>query len=296
MAESKRGLGRGLAALLPGADEEGIQEVAIAAISPAPHQPRRSFDDASLAELAASIREHGVLQPILVTAQEGSPLGEARFTLVAGERRWRAAALAGLTTIPAIVRELGERESLEVALVENLQREDLNPVEEARAYQELQEMFGLTQDRLAERVGKSRSAVANSLRLLRLPEEVILLLEENRLSEGHGRALLGLPDSADVAQVAMQVIENGLSVRETEALVRAAQAHAAADTEEIAEPGLKRVPPADEPMNQALAEALRRRLGTKVDLVRGRRGGRIVIHFYSDEELDSIFQAIGAEL
>jgi len=295
MVERRRALGRGLSALLPGAGEEGVQEIPVAAISPATHQPRRNFDDASLAELAESIRQHGVLQPVLVTAQAGAPAEATRYTLVAGERRWRAAKMASLTTIPAIVRELSERESLEVALVENLQREDLNPVEEARAYQELQELFGLTQDRLAERVGKSRSAVANSLRLLRLPEGVIALLAEGRLSEGHARALLGLPESADVTRVAEQVVENGLSVRETEALVRAAQAQGENATE-IGEAGAKRVPPAEEPMNVALAEALRRRLGTKVDLVRGRRGGRIVIHFYSDEELDWIFQAIGAEL
>ncbi len=294
MADRKRALGRGLSALLPGSDEEGARELPIAAISPSPRQPRRSFDDDTLAELADSIRQHGVLQPILVSASPAAVGTEARYTLIAGERRWRAAQLAGLATIPAMVREMDERESLEVALVENLQREDLNPVEEARAYQELQEVFGLTQDKLAERVGKSRSAVANSLRLLRLPPAVLALLAEDRLSEGHARALLGLPDSADLASIAAQVASDGLSVRETEALVRAAQAATEGPAETPAP--VRSRPARDEVANEALAEALRRRLGTKVELVRGRHGGRIVIHFYSDEELDSIFQIIGGDL
>lgn len=294
MADRKRALGRGLSALLPGSDDEGARELPLAAISPSSHQPRRDFDDGSLAELADSIRQHGVLQPILVTAFPTVVGSDPSYTLIAGERRWRAAQLAGLTTIPAIVREMGERESLEVALVENLQREDLNPVEEARAYQELQEVFGLTQDKLAERVGKSRSAVANSLRLLRLPPAVLALLAEDRLSEGHARALLGLPDTADLVSIAEQVASRGLSVRETEALVKAAQA-AAGGPSETSAPVRPRTA-GDEVANEALAEALRRRLGTKVELMRGRRGGRIVIHFYSDEELNSIFQTIGGEL
>lgn len=291
MSERRKALGRGLSALLP-ITEEGPQEVPTAAICASPNQPRRSFDDERLAELAESIRQHGVLQPVLVAPlPEPRPDG-VRYRLVAGERRWRAALLAGLEHLPAIVRQVDEREAMEVALVENLQREDLNPVEEARAYQELQETFGLTQEELAERVGKSRPAVANSMRLLKLPEEVLGLLAEGRLTEGHARALLTLPPSADVTAIAEKVCQEGLSVRQTEELARALDA----EPGDAAPRPKRRSNPDQQVTNDALTEALRSKLGTKVDLVRGRQGGRLVIHFYSDEELDSIFRAIAGDL
>ncbi|NPV08980.1 MAG: ParB/RepB/Spo0J family partition protein [Anaerolineae bacterium] len=292
MPERRKALGRGLSALLPQA-ADASQEIPTAAICPGPHQPRRGFDDEKLAELADSIRQHGVLQPVLVTPLPSPTPDGACYRLVAGERRWRAALLAGLERLPAIVRELDERESLEVALVENLQREDLNPVEEARAYHELLENFGLTQEQLAERVGKSRSAVANSLRLLKLPEAVLQLLLEDRLTEGHARALLGLPPSTDATAVASEVCRRGLSVRQTEELVRQLASESPGRS-----PSVRRDAhdPVVEAENESLVAALRSRLGTRVDLVRGRRGGRLVIHFYSDEELDAIFRTIGAEL
>src|SRR6059036_2372897 len=215
MAE-RRALGRGLSALLGTPDLEADQliEIEIERFLPNPNQPRKSFDEESLNELANSIRAHGVVQPIVVR-----PLPDAFFQLIAGERRWRAAQRAGLIRIPAVVRETGEHAALEIALVENLQREDLNPMEEAQAYERLIVQFGLTQEEVARRVGKNRATIANMLRLLKLPPEVQQWLRENRLSTGHAKALLSLSDLSAILDTAKKIIQGNYSVRQAEMLV-----------------------------------------------------------------------------
>jgi ParB family transcriptional regulator, chromosome partitioning protein len=250
----------------------------VARVRPNPHQPRRRFDPASLATLAASIREHGVLQPILVTeAIDG-------YVLIAGERRLRAAQEAGLDRIPAIVRDLGDQARLEVALIENLQREDLDPIEAAHGFRRLIDEFAFTHERVAERVGRARSTVANTLRLLDLAAPVQEAIAEGRLTEGHGRALGGLPPDHQ-ERVLDSVIGQDLSVRQTEELVRRLRQPrpepAPASAGRRLDPDLERV-----------EEDLRRALGTKVSLARSRRGGRIVIEYYSDEDLGRLFERL----
>ncbi len=281
MSKSRRALGRGLDALIPAAESRaGAAEIPIARVSPNPHQPRQAISEESLAELAASIREHGVIQP-LVVAQIGD-----EYQIVTGERRWRAAQLAGLTTVPALIKETTPQQMLELALVENIQRADLNPLEEAGAYRQLMDEFGLTQEQVAERVGKSRTAVANTVRLLRLPDEVKEALALGRISEGHARALLSLPN-ARLQRKALSIIqERSLNVRQTEALVRHMQA-------EPQEPASKAEPLS--PQDRDAVERFQARLGTKVSLVRGKQGGRLVIYFYSEEELQAIYEAIVAD-
>src|ERR1700737_166509 len=214
----KRGLGRGLGALIPGADVERlsgmVQDLDITLISPNPYQPRHDVAGPEFDELVASVRRHGVLQPVVARPTEGG------FQIVAGERRFRAAQAAGLATIPAVVREITDREALEVALIENLRREDLNPMERARAYLRLAGEFGLTQEEVADAVGGSRSSVANTLRLIDLPEEVQQAIDQGRLTEGHGRALLGVSDRKRLLELWEHVERRGLSVRETEVLVK----------------------------------------------------------------------------
>jgi ParB family transcriptional regulator, chromosome partitioning protein len=272
-------LGRGLASLIPqrGTSPSAVVEVPLVRVLPSPFQPRRHMDDARLEELAASIREHGVLQPILVTETlEG-------YQLVAGERRVRASRLAGLERIPALVRQLADRDQLEVALVENVQRADLDPIDEASAYRQLIDEFGLTQEGVADRVGKSRASVANTLRLLDLHPDVQAAIADGRLTEGHGRALGGMPAGGQ-AQVLGTVIGQGLSVRQTEELVRRLKAPrtvSAATPAPRLDPDLERV-----------EEELRHRLGTKVSLSRSRKGGRIVIEYYSDEELGRLYERL----
>lgn len=285
MTVVKRGLGRGLDALIGTAAAgatEGIQRVPIDAIGPNPRQPRHMLRADDLAELAASLREHGLIQPLIVTR---APLGaDVAYTLIAGERRWRAARLAGLTEVPVIVREATPQAMLELALVENLQRADLNPLEEAAAYRALMDEFGLTQEQVAARVGKSRAAVANSVRLLNLAQPVKDALSNDQISEGHARALLGLPDEpAQVAALDL-VMRRGYSVRQTEELVRrmTAAAHAAEE-----------IDVGDDPWEQetrALEQQLRDALGTKVTLSRSRQGGRLVVYFYSEEELQALYE------
>ncbi len=271
-------LGRGLAALIPQRPTAGsaVTEVPVARIRPNPHQPRRHMDDAGLEELAASIREHGVLQPVLVTETLDG------YQLVAGERRVRASRLAGLERIPALVRQLADRDQLEVALVENVQRADLNPIEEALAYRQLVDEFGLTQEQVSRRVGKSRATIANTLRLLELHAEVQSAVVDGRVTEGHARALGGLPPDSQ-AQTLRAVVRGGLSVRQTEELVRRLRerrpAPAAPSTR--LDPDLERV-----------EARLRERLGTKVSLSRSRTGGRIVIEYYSDEELNRLYERL----
>jgi ParB family chromosome partitioning protein len=273
------GLGRGLDALIPTVDAGGgIAELPLSRIGRNPHQPRTVFDDAALGELAASIAVHGVLQPIVVRGLAGGD-----YELVAGERRVRAAGIAGLTTIPAIVREADPARSLELALIENLQREDLNPVEAARAYRELIDRFGLTHDAVARQVGKSRVAVTNALRLLDLAPETLQAIGEGRISEGHGRALAAI-SVAELQRAILQiVIDRHLSVRETEELVRRRR------NESV------RTPVGPGPLSNDLRDLeaqLRGMLATKVGIVRTRRGGRLVIDFYSDEELDRLYSVI----
>ena len=278
MSKPRRSLGRGLDALIPVAESTaGAAEIPIARVSPNPHQPRQAISEESLVELVASIREHGVIQPLVVTQ-----IGDD-YQLIAGERRWRAAQLAGLTTLPAIIKETTPQEMLELALVENLQRADLSPLEEAGAYRQLMDEFGLTQEEVAERVGKSRAAVANTVRLLRLPDDVKEALASDRISEGHARALLALPTARLQRQVLGIIETRGLNVRQTEALVRQMQA-------EPEEPASKTEPLS--PQDRDAVDKFQARLGTKVNLVRGKKGGRLVIHFYSEEELQAIYEAI----
>ena len=297
MSTARSGLGRGLGALIPppatgpAAATTGVLSVPVGDIRPNPRQPRTAMPVETLTELAASIKAHGVIQPLIVT--RGRPTDPAPYLLIAGERRWRAAQAAGLTTVPVVVKEATPQQFIELALVENIQRADLNPLEEAAAYQSLMQEFGLSQQEVAERVGRSRAAVANIVRLLRLPERVKTLLAENALSEGHARALLSLPDDETVAQAAEQVVARGLTVRQTEELARRllAVAEAAQAAEEVAEAAAD--PAAAH--TRRLEDEFRGVLGTKVSLMRGRRGGRLVIHFYSEEELQAIYQHIVGE-
>jgi len=275
----KHGLGRGLSALIPGAEETGATslEIPLAELESNPLQPRRHFEQAALEELAATIRTHGVLTPVVVRR---APHG---YQIVAGERRARAARLAGLTRIPAVIKEASNAQALEMALVENLQREDLNPVEAAEAYRRLTEEFGLTQEELAERVGRDRSSVANALRLLRLPRRLREDLVTGILSEGHARALLGLERSADQLKARDLVVKRGLTVRATEALVRRLRQGPSG-------PGGR--PRSGDPNLNALEDRLRVTLGTKVRIVRNGKGGALEISFFSDEDLTRLVELI----
>ena len=290
----KRGLGRGLGALIRNTETHatdeasapsthGVQWLPVDLIQPNPHQPRAHFDEAALAELAASIRTHGVIQPLIVTRNNAAP----GYTLVAGERRWRAARLAGLETAPALVREASPSQLLEWALIENIQRADLNPLEEAAAYQALIDEFGLTQDEVAERVGKSRPAVGNAVRLLRLPPPLQATLTTGQLTSDHARTLLALPDPTAMAQAGADVIQRGLNVRQTEALVK--QLMAAAD-EDLT---VVDTDPAVDPQISHMENRFRSVLGTRVNLSRNTNGsGRLVIHFYNDADLEELYQLI----
>ena len=272
------GLGRGLDALIPsrGADH-GVRELPLDRVSRNPRQPRVQFDDANLGELAASIAVHGVIQPIVVRE-----VADGGYELIAGERRLRAARLAGLTTIPAIVRETAADESLELALIENLQREDLNPIETASAYRELIERLGMTHEAVARQVGKSRVAITNALRLLDLAPETRQAILDGQISEGHGRALAAITVPELQRAVLAVVIERGLSVRQTEEVVRRRRDAAVPRRErERLSPDL-----------QDVETQLRGVLATRVAINRTRRGGRLVIDFYSDEELDRIYSII----
>jgi ParB family chromosome partitioning protein len=279
-SERSQGLGRGLGALIPprtGAQASAI-EIPISRIRPNPFQPRKRFDTDSLSALTASIAANGVIQPILVSETlEG-------YQLVAGERRLRAAQAAGLERIPAVVRQLVDRDQLELALVENLQRADLDPLETADAYRQLINRFGFTHDDVANRVGRARSTVANTLRLLDLAPDVQAAVADGRLSEGHGRALGGIASGLQT-RVLDSVVGQELSVRQTEELVRRLREPRPAPGE--APPARK----ADAELER-VEEDLRRVLGTKVSVARSRRGGRIVIEYYSDEELGRLYDRL----
>ena len=286
---SRRGLGKGLGALIPGIETpSGVVEVRVSEITANPRQPRHDIPAESLRELADSIREHGVLQPLIVTATSAEAGRGPRYQLITGERRWRAAMLAGLEFVPVLVKEVTPQQTLELALVENIQRADLNPLEEANAYRQLMDEFALTQEQVAERVGRSRVTVANSLRLLRLADEIKEALVAGRISEGHARALLGLTNAHLQLRVLRAIEKGGLSVRQTEELVR--RLTAGGEEEE-------RAAPSQTPETRALEDRFRRALGTKVNLFRSKRGGKLVIHFFSEEELQSIYDHIvGGEL
>jgi ParB family transcriptional regulator, chromosome partitioning protein len=278
----KGGLGKGLEALIP---EDRPSEttgaaayVPVSKVVPNPHQPRYTIDDHDLEDLAASIRTHGILQPLVVMQD----MSNDRYIIIAGERRWRAAQLAGLDSVPVILRQATDQQMLELALIENIQRADLSPLETAEAYRELHDNFGLSHEDIAVRVGKSRVTVTNTLRLLNLPEFVRKALAGGRISEGHARALLGL--NTPQAQVAAlnTILKNDLTVRQTEELVRRLGG-------EKSQPPLKVTP---SPEVAELEERLRSRLGTRVSLHHGKKGGSLTIHYYSDEELDAIIALI----
>ena len=278
----KRALGRGLSALIPQAavpqdgaqSQRGVSRLPVDLISRDETQPRKVFDDAKLHELAESIRTQGILQPILV--RRDGP----RYRLIAGERRWRAAQLAGLDQVPVLIREAGDAEAFELALVENLQRADLNPVEEAEGFRRLIDEFGLTQEQVSTRVGKERSSVANALRLLGLPDTVKGMLSDGVLNMGHARALLGITGVAEMLELARKVAAEQLSVRETERLVKQQRAPAK-------EPS-KPVGTASTPANRAVVEELQRLLGTKVRLTERGGKGTLEIDFFSYEDLDRL--------
>jgi ParB family chromosome partitioning protein len=280
------GLGRGLSALIPGASQEGgLLEIPVAAVVPNPRQPRVDFAEEALAALARSIREVGVLQPIVVRVREGG------YELVAGERRLRAARLAGLPTVPAIVRDSDDTDALREALIENIHREDLSPLELAAAYQELMEELATTQEEVAERLGCSRSQVANTIRLLSLPGDVQQLLAEGRLQAGHARALIGLPDDEARSAVALRVAAEGLSVRQVEDLVRSYADHPASTVGGNARPAPVAAGEPDPGMAE-VEEILSEQLATRVQVLMGRRKGKIVVEFASPADLDRIVSEI----
>ena len=273
-SERQQGLGRGLAALIPQrAATPGPTEIPISRIVANPWQPRQQMSEEGLQALAASIAEHGVLQPIVVTETLDG------YRLIAGERRLRAARLAGLERIPAVIRQLADHQHLELALVENLQRSDLGAMDEARAFRQLIDEFGFTQETVALRVGRARSTVANTLRLLDLDPAVQEAVRNGRLTEGHARAIGGLPTELQ-PRLIQTVVDGELSVRQTEELVRRVRRPAAepATSGQPRDPDLERV-----------EEDLRRALGTKVSMARTRRGGRIIIEYYGDEELERLY-------
>ena len=280
MAQQKKVLGRGLGALMPSRETPpatpGLMTLPIDQISPNPYQPRKTFNEASIEELARSVREHGIVQP-LVVMRSGD-----RFKLIAGERRFRAAHKAGLTEVPVVIKDdLTEGDALEIALIENIQREDLNPIEEAHAYHQLHEEFGMTQEEISKRVGKERSTVANFLRLLKLPDSVKKLLASGQLSMGHARALLAVESPKKQEQFADRVVKRNLSVRQTEMLAANAGGKPVEKKEKE-----------KDVFTRDAEEKLQRSLHTKVEIDRKRRGGVIRIRFASEDDLIRIYDEI----
>ena len=277
--KTELGLGRGLNALLGDPDlqpqGEGSVTLPISQVEPGLNQPRKRFDQEALADLAESIRIHGIIQPLTVRR-----LSTGYYQIIAGERRWRAAKLAGLTEVPAVIMEADDRKVMELGLIENLQREDLNPAEEARGYQTLMEEYGLTQEQVAQQMGKSRPAIANTLRLLALPEDIMKLVEEGHLSAGHARAILGAPTPAMQRQAAKKVVEGQLSVRQTEALIKALQKQAQ-----------EKPKPAGEDLSLYLGELekdLSGRLGRKVKIAHRGKRGKIELEYYDSQDLEGL--------
>ena len=283
----RKGLGKGLDALIPGGDfsstsfSEGVNYIPIDRISPNPYQPRAEIKNEELDELCASIKEHGILQPLIVIADDNST---GDFVLVAGERRLRAAKLAGLESVPVLIREnLTNQQQLELALIENLQREDLSAIEAAEAYQQLAEEFGLSHEDIAVRVGKSRTAVTNTIRLLKLPKDVIQAIVDNKISEGHGRALLGLDNAAAQSAAMKSIVNNNLNVRQTEELIRKLTERKSPS------PAQKKLIPLE--VKEAERQ-LRNQFGTKVNIKYSRQGGSITFFYYSEEELENLINQI----
>ena len=281
----ERGLGRGLGALLGDAalqsQEGGSLSLPISQVEPGLKQPRKRVEEEALQDLADSIRTHGIIQPLTVRR-----LSSGYYQIIAGERRWRAAKLAGLTEVPAVIIEADDRKVMELGLIENLQREDLNPIEEANGYKVLVEEYGLTQEEVAQRVGKSRPAVANALRLLALPDPVCQLLEEGKLSAGHARAILSIPNGGLQMQLAKKVVEDGLSVRQTEALAKRLSAE-------------EKVAPSPAPAGPDLSiyykeaeKSLATRFGRKVHIVNGKKKGKIELEYYDPDDLNALLELL----
>jgi ParB family chromosome partitioning protein len=280
----KGGLGRGLESLIPTGEtlrRSGLNQVAVEDILPNPRQPRSFFDENELQELANSIKEHGLIQPLIITDAEQ----DGKYTLIAGERRWLAAQRAGLKSVPVVIREASDQQRLELALIENVQRADLNALEEAEAYRQLVEEFSLSHEEVAARVGKSRTAVTNTLRLLKLPAVVQKALLEGKISAGHARALLGLATPQAQAAVLNSILQRQLSVRQTEELVERLKGEKPATAPKM---------PAD-PQVLALEERLQTALGTRVNLDKRRKGWTLTIHSYSDEELNVLLERLLGE-
>ena len=278
----KSGLGRGLGALIPGGENalsgNGVTLVLVDMVSPNPRQPRSMLNPEELEDLTASIRDHGVLQPLIVTPGDM----DGRYVLIAGERRLEAARLAGLTSVPVLVRQASDQQRLELAIIENVQRSDLSALEQAEAYRQLAEDFDLSHEDIAARVGKSRVAVTNTLRLLKLPDVIKNALIEGRISEGHARALLALTTPEAQTAALRTVLKQELNVRQTEELVRKLSG----------EKPSRKPKPATVPEMAELEERLRSSLGTKVLLRSGRKGGTVTIHYYSDEELNALMERL----
>jgi len=275
--KKERGLGRGLDALLSGTlegDYETVRELPAEKIHPRKDQPRKKFDEDTMQELASSIREHGILQPVLVRPVENG------YEIIAGERRWRAAQLAGLTHVPVVVRDIDDRQAAEISLIENIQRDDLTVVEEAKAYRMLAEQFGYTQETIAEKIGKSRAYVANTLRILNLPEEILQMLEKGELSAGHVRPLLALPTAEEQLAAAKEIVANKMTVRQVENKVKTKR--------------IKFDIPADKPVELVeIQEKLQQHFATRAVVTKHGKGGKIEIAFYSDEDLERILEMMG---
>jgi ParB family chromosome partitioning protein len=275
---SKKGLGKGLGALISSAEntETGVKELKINEIEPNGNQPRKKFDDEKLKKLSESIKLHGIVQPIIVKKD-----GE-QYKIVAGERRWRAARIAGLNTVPVVIRELSNKEVMEIALIENIQREDLNPIEEAEAFEKLLNEFSMTQEELSNSIGRSRSAIANIIRLLGLDEEIKLYLINGDITSGHARALLAIEDKDIQKQICKEIIEKKINVRETENLVKK---YTKNNTREK-----KKVENSEEFLK--IEETLQNIFGTKVKLMNNNKKGKILIEYYSNDELDRILELV----
>ncbi len=277
----RKGLGRGLNTMIPNAadiqqKENLVSQLNIIDVEPNRDQPRKNFDKDSLEALSGSIKEIGVILPIIVIKTESG-----RYQIIAGERRWRAAKLAGLKTIPAIIKNYDDKEAAEVALIENLQREDLNPIEEAKGYKSLMDGFSMTQEEISKRVGKSRSAVANSLRILNLPDEIIKYLITGEISQGHGRALLAIEDDKLKIEIAKKIIKDGLNVRQVEALVKNLSE---------AKPKKKKKQTQLDIEIKALEEKFEKTLSTKVKIKHGQKKGKIEIEYYGNDDLERIWK------
>lgn len=290
----KGGLGKGLDALFADNDAgggSGAVMMKITEIEPNKNQPRKDFDETALAQLADSIRQHGVIQPLLVR-----PRTDGSYQLVAGERRWRASRMAGIDEVPVVIREMTDSETMEIALIENLQREDLNPVEEALGYRDLMDSFGMTQDEVAKRVGRSRPAVANALRLLSLPEEILPMVRQGEISAGHARALLSLPDEDEMVEIAKKIPQKGYTVRDIEKMGKKA-----AVASDMATPGGESSPGrgnifAQDSFYEEMALALTEQLGKKVTVSASDSGkGTLSIEFYTKDELSEMAKRLTGE-